>query len=91
MINKQIHIPKVYEPGDVEEKYLDSYGITGISIRHFTDQEMDSLRQQIIELRNKFESSDPNLRAQYITKAYVEFEMALLPKRIVFSAEPRQS
>lgn len=80
MINKQIHIPQVYEPENVEENSLDSYKITGVSIRHFTDQEMDLLKQQITELANKFEISDPNLRNQYISKVNIELEIVLQPK-----------
>ena len=80
MINKQIHIPQVYEPENVEENSLDSYKITGVSIRHFTDQEMELLKQQITELANKFEISDPNLRNQYISKVNIELEIVLQPK-----------
>ena len=80
MINKQIHIPQVYEPEDVEEKSLNSYKITGVSILNFTNQEMDLLKQQITEYASQFEISNPNLRNQCISKVNIELEMVLLPK-----------
>ncbi|MEE0405656.1 MAG: hypothetical protein UDQ58_03635 [Desulfovibrio sp.] len=87
MINKQIHIPKVYEPDNEEEKYLDYYRITGVSIRPFTDQEMDFLRQQIIKISNQIESPDSNLREQHIVKINVDLEMILCPKSIQILVE----
>ena len=80
MINKQIHIPQVYEPENIEKNSLVSYGIKEISIHHFTDKEMNLLKQQIREIVNQFETSDSNLRDRFISKVNVELEIVLLPK-----------
>lgn len=89
MTNKQVFIPELCRQEDIEKNSLVSYKITDSYIHSFTDQEIDVLRQQITELRNQFENSDPNLRDQYITKINVELEMVLRPQKIQILVEPK--